>query len=281
MSETPKRTHYYQAEAEALSGKLTSPLAQEIKPPTYVKLSEQGGYLSQHVDNYRLGGVVSFRSAYTQVGGSLESKPDHGWNTLTTAVIEGLNVLDVFTADRIVTQISTDHPLVGYVPTVTFLGTRFENLRIAGYPVELDMDLDILGPKPKKDAPYASDRDFIERVVAQRDRINSLKDVPADVSARYNRLPAITSNQGSVKCSLVNRVEGAYPGRSFGNAIDVPNFGKIYLASLTLEQSDFNAKSGTPKKTTISLTMIEMQMGCVGDGTVLGGGGKTNGGTVP
>jgi hypothetical protein len=196
MADSPERYHIYSAEAEALFGKLTLPLVQEVKPPTFVKLNERGGYLSQHVENYRLGGVVSFRSAYTQVAGNPDVKADHGWNTLTTSVIEGLNVLDIVTADRIVAQISTDHPLVGYVPTVTFLGTRIENLRIAGHEVKLSLNLEMLGAKPKNDAPYSSDRDFIKRVAAQRDHIQSLKNIPTDISARYNRLPAISTNRG-------------------------------------------------------------------------------------
>src|SRR5438128_1189062 len=65
-----ERYHIYNTEAEALSGNLTLPLEQEVKPPTYVKLNERGGYISQHVENFRLGGVVSFRSAYTQVAGN-------------------------------------------------------------------------------------------------------------------------------------------------------------------------------------------------------------------
>jgi hypothetical protein len=281
MPDPPKRYHDYNAEAEALSGILTLPLIQEVKPPTYVKLNERGGYISQHVENYRLGGVVSFRSAYTQVGGNPDTKPDHGWNTLTTAVIEGLNVLDIVTADRIVAQISTDHPLLGYVPTVTFLGTRFENLRIAGHELKLNLDLDMLGPKPKKDAGYLSDREFQKRVMAQRERVKGLKNLPAEITAHYNQAPSTAGKPGSIKCSLVNQVEGGYPGRTFGHAIDVPNFGKIYLAILTVEESDFDTPTGAPRKTTISLQMIKMVMGCVGGGTLLGGGGKTNGVTAP
>jgi hypothetical protein len=281
MATAPPRYHSYAAEAEALSGKLTLPLIQEVKPPTFVKLNERGGYLSQHVENYRLGGVVSFRSAYTQVAGNPATKTDHGWNTLTTSVIEGLNVLDIVTADRIVCQISTDHPPEGYVPTVTFLGTRYENLRIAGHTVKVDLDLNILGEKPKNDAAYTSNRDFIKRIAAQRDHIQSQKKVPTDISTRYNRLPAVTAKQGKIECSLVNQTEGGFPGRCFGNAIDVPNFGKIHLATLTLEQSDFETPTGSPRCTTITLNMIEMAMGCVGDGTLLGGVGKTNGGTQP
>jgi hypothetical protein len=197
---------------------------------------------------------------------------------LTTSVIEGLNVLDIVTADRIVCQISTDHPLVGYVPTVTFLGTRFENLRIAGHQVKLDLDLDILGAKPKKDAGYLSDRDFQKRANAQRER---LKGLPADIAKYYNQGSSSAGKPGPITCSLVNQVEGGYPGRSFGHAIDVPNFGKIYLATLTVEQSDYDTPTGAPRYTTITLKMIEMVMGCVGGGSLVGGGGKTNGGTEP
>jgi hypothetical protein len=281
MPDPPKRYHDYNAEAEALSGDLTLPLIQEVKPPTYVKLNERGGYVSQHVENYRLGGVVSFRSAYTQVGGNPDPKTDHGWNTLTTAVIEDLNVLDVVTADRIVCQISTDHPPIGYVPTVTFLGTRFENLRIAGHELKMSLNLDMLGPKPKKDAGYLSDREFQKRVTAQREGVKGLKDLPAEIAAHYNQAPSSAGKPGSIKCSLVNKVEGGYPGRSFGHVIDVPNFGKIYLAILNVEESDFGTPTGAPRATTITLTMIKMVMGCVGAGNLDGGVGKTNGTSRP
>jgi hypothetical protein len=282
MPEPVKRYHDYSAEAVALSGNLTLPVIQEVKPPTFVKLNERGGYVSQHAENYRLGGVVSFRSAYTQVGGNPDTKPDHGWNTLTTAVIEGLNVLDIVTADRIVCQISTDHPLLNeYVPTVTFLGTRFENLRIAGHQVKLDLDLNMLGPKPKKDGGYLSDRDFQKRASAQRERLKGQKNLPTDIAKYYNQGSSSAGKPGPITCSLVNQVEGGYPGRSFGHAIDVPNFGKIYLATLTVEESDYGTPTGSPRKTTITLKMIEMVMGCVGGGLILGGGGKTNGGTQP
>jgi hypothetical protein len=281
MSEEQKRYHVYDAEAEALSGNLTLPLVQEIKPPTFVKLNERGGYLSQHVDNYRLGGIVSFRSAYTQVAGNPQVKVGHGWNTLTTAVVEGLNVLDVVTADRIVCQISTDHPVVGYVPTVTFLGTRIENLRIAGVHVDFEMNLDMLGGKPVNDASYTSDHSFIERINTQRNQIQSQENIPADISTRYSRLPEISSRQEKIECSLVNHVGGKFPWRCFGNAIHVPHFGKIYLATLTVEQSDFDTPTGAPRKTTITLKMIEMVMGCIGAGGIVGGGGKVNGGGYP
>jgi hypothetical protein len=281
MTDQTARTHHYHGEAFALIGNLSHPVAQEVKPIAFSKLAEEGGYLSQRLEKYRLEAVVSFQSAYTHVAGNLEKKPGHGWNTLTTAVIEGFNVLDVVTADRIVAQIGTEHPLQGYVPTVTFLGTRFENLRISGYPVNITFDHEMLGPKPANDLPYSSASHVIDRVTAQHRRISSQSDIPTEVSSRYNQLPSSSTQQRVVECSLVNQVEGGYPGRSFGHVIDVPHFGQIYLATLRIEESDYDAEKQTFKKTLITLNMIELRMGCIGGGTLSGGGNKTNGGTYP
>jgi hypothetical protein len=100
------------------------------------------------------------------------------------------------------------------------------------------------------------------------------------VATRYNRLPSGKKDPRVIECSLVNKVEGGYPGRNFGHVIDVPNFGKIYLATLRLDETEIDPDTKVPK-TLISLNMIEMQMGCLGGGTLLGGGGKTNGQTAP
>lgn len=274
------RYHVYHAEAAALEGHLKLPFTQTICSPASSKLNESGGYVSQHSENFRLGGVISCRSAYTQVAGNPDDKTDHGWNTLTTAVVEGLNVADVVTADRIVAQISTDHPLVGYVPTVTFLGTRFENLRIAGHAVELELDTNIFGLKPANDAPYTSDSGFLGRVTRQYEQIRGSQNLPEEIRKDYNQLPSSSANRESIKCSLVNQAKGSYPGLSFGHMIDVPNFGKISLGVVHLQHSNFNDK-GVPEKTLIHLTMVKMKWGCVISGDGGAGSTLTNGGTRP
>ena len=281
MNEEIKRTHLYHAEARALDADLQLPLTQETGSQAFVKLSEQGGYLALHSERYRLGGVLSYSSAYTQVAGTHDVKPGHGWTTLATSVVEHLNVLDIVTADRVVAQVATEHPLVGYVPSVTFLGTRFENLRIAGHPVKLDLDLNILGEKPGNDAPYSKDSGFIQRVAGQYERLRGHRDLPADILERYNRPPSGSANQESIECSLVNHTDGSYPGKSFCHVIDVPNFGKIHLATLRLEQSDFHTTTAVPKKTLVNLTMIELHMGCLAAGRAGLGNTVTNGGTQP
>jgi len=277
MARNVDREHIYYAQAVSLEGTLRLPFAQEIQPQNPVLLSEKGGYLHNHSEKFRLQGVISFKSAYTQVAGNLDEKPDHGWSTLSTSVLEGLNVMDVVTADRIVCQITTDHPIEGHVPTVSFLGTRFENLRIAGHPVKLDFNANIVGQKPLNDAAYTTDAGFLDRVTQQYEHIRRQKNLPAEIAKRYNQLPSAAANRESIECSLVNQVEGSFPGYSFGHMIDIPHFGKIYLATLRLEHSGFHAQTGVPKKTELSLTMIRLEMGCPGSGGVSGGSGKTNG----
>jgi hypothetical protein len=281
MSESIERVHSYHAEATVLEGHLQLPLVQEIKPQAHLKLPEHGGYLAQHAADYRLEGVISFRSAYTQVAGNKDLKPGHGWSTLTTSAIEGLNVFDVVTADRIVGQISTEHPLVGYVPHVTFLGTRFENLRIAGHPVHLDLDLNLLGPKPDNDASYSDTPGFLDRVANQHTNVRAHPNLLTDLFRRYTGLPSIPKNPEAVECSLVNQADGSFPGRCFGHVIEVPGFGTIILAALRLEQSDYLAGTNIAKCTTLQLTMIELRLGCMGNGNLPACKVVVNGRTKP
>jgi hypothetical protein len=276
------RTHFYNAEAEILSGQLQLPLPAEMKTRAHSKLSEEGGYLSQHDDSYRLESVISFRSGYTQVAGNRSTKPGQGWTTLTTTVVEGLNVMDVVTADRIVGQMITEHPIEGYVPSINFLGTRFENLRIAGYPVDIDLNMGILGPKPANDRAYTQDSALIGRISSQLGRVGEHPNLPAALHERYNRLSAsLETKPEEVECSLVNRATGAYPGHSSGHVITIPDFGAIILGKLVIKHEEFKPDSGVPKKTTVRLTMIDFQFGCAISGSMAIASGSTNGGTAP
>ncbi|MGA2277485.1 MAG: hypothetical protein ABSG00_07765 [Terracidiphilus sp.] len=277
MPEENKRKHIYDAEATVLTGHLKLPVSQKIEPQAHSKLVKEGGYFSQVSDGYQLESVLSFRSAYSHVAGNRDLKPGRGWNTLTTTVVEGLNVLEVLTADRVVGQIITEHPLEGHVPTISFLGTRFENLRIAGHPVELELDHQIIGPKPAKDAGYARDAGFVSRVSSQYERIRKSKELPKELQERYNQLSSTLGSAEAVECSLVNQAAGGYPGMSFGHVIRIPGFGIITLAKVTVKHEELHAKTKVPKKTTVSLTMIDLKLGCAIHGTVPIGGGRQNG----
>lgn len=280
-SEVNGRSHRYNADATILSGALHLPLVQRIEPQAHAHLREEGGYLSERVENYRVESVLSFQSAYTHVAGNRNTKPGLGWTTITTNVIEGLNILEVLTADRIVGQIITDHPLEGYVPSVSFLGSRFENLRIAGHPVDIDLDPDILGEKPANDAPYSRHEGVLGRARKQYDRILGHDRLPQDLGEQYNRLKVTLGSAETLECSLVNQTSGRYPGLSFGHKIRIPGFGEITLAKLTVEHEDPLSNSTTPRKTTVHLTMVELKLGCAIEGTMAVGRGGNNGSNWP
>jgi len=275
------RTHLYKAESTILSGSLTLPLKQEVRSQARASLPEAGGYFSQHVDKYLLEGVLSYSAAYTQVAGNRDTKPGHGWSTLATSVIEGLNLLDVVTADRIVGQVITEHPLEGYVPSINFLGTRFENLRIAGHPVALDMNLSVLGGRPASDASYTQDAGVCDRAASQYKHVLGHGDLPADLHDRYNRLSSSLRGGETVECSLVNQVAGSLPGRSFGHIIVIPEFGKVLLGKLAVTSEDLIPGTRTHRRTTVTLTMIDFELGCAGSGTLSGGKLVTNGQSNP
>jgi hypothetical protein len=287
MAEDKPREHHYHAEATVLSGDLSHPLKQEIKPQTNAKLSVEGGYLSEHSEPYRLEGLISFDKAYTQVAGGEDPKgKENGWSTLATTVIENLNVLEVITADRIVGQVATLHPKVGYVPKIHFLGTRIEGLRVAGHPVKV-----VFPPyhpyhfdAPINDSAYTKHPGLIQRVRDHFANIRSAKDSPADLLKGYNQaVPKTESGKEILECSLVSQVEveGAPDSiRGFGHVLHIRDFGKVHLGLLRIEHSDFNAQ-GVPKMTLVDLTMLKLEMGCVSAGDTSLGNTVVNGATQP
>jgi hypothetical protein len=278
MPQSTERTHHYNAEATLIDGHLQLPLQQQIGRQAHSALPAHGGYISQRLDNFRVGEVVSIRSGYTQVAGNRSSKANEGWSTLVTYVIEGLNVLEVLTADRVVGQIITEHPLIGYVPRISFLGSRFENLRIAGHPVKLHLDLGIIGGRPENDGSYGLSPALKERISSQYNRIREEKNLPTEMSDYCNQLSSSLGSRELVECSLVNHAAGDYPGSSFGHKIHVPDFGWITLGKVKILHEDFDKKTDVPKKTTVYLKMIDLELGCATSGPVTPGSGSSNGG---
>jgi hypothetical protein len=281
------RKHEFHADASALAGNLHLPLKQDIEPQVHAHLFHTGGYLSEHSDEYRVEGAVSFKRAYSQVAGNLGKKEGHGWITLTTSVVEGLNVLEVLTADRVVGQVVTEHPLDGHMPHVSFLATRFENLRIAGHPVHLEYDMHLLGNKPDHDAPYATHPPVVEKVRKQYNNILGREDLSDELKGIYNQLSAKLGAAEGFECSLVNRAWGDYPGVSYGNVIYVRDFGTITLAKLELRHEKYedseNGPQGIriPKETTVTLTMIDLKLGCPIEGEMQVVTTSSNGAPVP
>jgi hypothetical protein len=255
---------YYYAKAYVLKADLEQPIKEKIERQAFVELPKDGKYQFAQLGPKRYQGVLSYESGYTQVSGHPSSKGT-GHVTLATSAIEGLNVLDVVTADRVVGQISTDYPDNGAVPRVTFLGTRFVNLRIGGHKVDIDQDIHILGPKPKNDASYFEDAGALTRMSRQFAHIRKMKKLPAWAGKEFARDKIATQKDNKAQMSLVNSINGA-PGATFGHVIDIPHFGRIYLGELTIDRK-LEEGSTDYYLYNFHLEMIRLDMGCIGKGT--------------
>jgi len=279
-----ERNHRYHAEAGAIHGTLVLPVAQLIEPQAHAKVEPIGGYESQNGKPFRIEGIVSYATAHTQVAGHTDDKPTRGFKTLSTAVLEDLNILNVVTADRVVAQVSTEHPLDdqdGHVPAVTFLGSQFYNLRIAGFPVEVELDLNLVNPEEHSGKiSFTKNEAFLKRLAARFDVFRrDGDDVPEELRKRYQSGPVRSDGTESTEYSLVKEVKGTFPGQSFGHVLDIPNFGKVYLGVVRIEHSDY--EENIPKTTLIELTMIDVRMGCLASGQVACANAKNNGTTNP
>lgn len=302
MNAHSNKAFYYHAHATSLGGTLRQPVQKVVSTNASVSLASAGGFSSQRIGPFHVDGLVSVKAAHVRVSGSehgTEYRPEeHGdrsgatpetagqdrretrsWRTTTTATVEGLNILEVLTADRIVAQVSVDHPRNGKTTEakVTFLGSRFENLRVHGSPVEPELNGKLFGAR----GGVSTATEFANSPLAFHELIEAAKEQHGKRVARHgshplrNRLtqedPATDLQQkGSALCSLVETVKAAAePTQSYSHLLHIPDFGNVFLGELLV--GHFSAQ----------LTMLRVEMGCMADGDMSACSVYTNGRTMP
>ena len=166
MNASLQRQFYYHSDASPLGGHITYPFEKIISTAASSSLAQAGGHVSSRVESFRLDHIVSVAAAYSHISG-VKHESNGNWTTLTTAVVEKLNVLEVVTADRIVARLAVEHPAVGYKPRVSFVGVQFDNLRIAGHNVVPKLNLNLLRTDHDEfpDRPYTKNENIIEEVI--------------------------------------------------------------------------------------------------------------------
>src|SRR6266849_6333164 len=203
-----KRTFHYHASAHALSGQFWRPFQRVIEVQAPTTLPSIGGVGKSRVDNFRLDDLVSFKAGYTHVLGSemevrnAKGQPGIAHTTQVTSTVEGLNILDIITADRIVGRLTSVHDLedkeAGGEARIILIGSRFENLRIAGCDVyvslhhELFLTLDTFGS-----VLDCKDREFWNLAAETIEAV--------DPDAKYEKKPPAA--HGSLLCSVVKEVQ--------------------------------------------------------------------------
>jgi hypothetical protein len=305
-----KRYHEFHAQAHVLHGELMRPIQQTIERHSYVELKdERGGHLTRFSEDVNLEGLISLHTAHTRVSGSMTIKRK-GWLTTSTSVVEGLNVFEVITADRVVSQVSTDHPYDRtQEPHVSFLGTKFENLKVCGIPVGVTYKFDVCGAVKDDDQSFLSNP-FATAKEKEYDAISKADYLSDEVKKRYHdmSLEARTistklteKTDCKVTCSLITKihieelskqVEGV---RAVGNLLFIPNFGAVALGEIEVGMQREPVSSafrrhemevGGPDQLNklsnyFQITMLNIHLGCVGHGNVQVASGKSNGNTAP
>lgn len=244
--QTPSdRRYLFTADAVALGGTITHPFCDVIESQASAVLPITGGYGTARVGKFHFRDLVSFDSATSTVSGSeLEEHGNSILHTLSTVVVEGLNVANVVTADAVVARLVSRFDRQTRRHEIHPIGSNFVNLRIAGTRIDPPhrkssfASSEIL-PRSSMGADDASGRDPGLAATRGQRALSYLFDVHADRQRpdHGDKLPPGCGERG----------EGG---------IRVPGFGTIFLGEYI--ESRESAR----------LSMLRIEMGCPVKGTV-------------
>lgn len=137
---TNEHAFWFRGSTMVMGGRIVSPVCDNIDAQGACVLPPMGTFAATSIGRFDYKNIVGFERATSTVSGQ---KVTHdgitSGDTLVTVAIEGLNILDAITADRVVARMTSTHAekKKGSEPEALPFGSHFENLRIGGVPVEL------------------------------------------------------------------------------------------------------------------------------------------------
>jgi hypothetical protein len=265
-----KKTFYFRADANSLGGFVEEPFQKIVPSQAPSSLPAVGGYVTTRTEAFNLEKIVSCRLAYTRASGR-ETKKDGPWSMLITSVIEGLNILEVVTAERIVAQLSVEYSKESRLPRVSLTGSHFEKLRIGGCDASPTMNAKLMDTGGEADGPKSTLTQPVFHQTGREQGRRLIKSAEGDASQwvreRFEWMDSEQDANTSVLCSLVDGVDQAIPGKSFGHVVEIPDFGRIFLGELLVHPAS------------IQLSMVRAELGCNVKGqlnaAIVGSGGHT------
>jgi hypothetical protein len=259
MASKPKRVFHYHAHAHALSGSFTRPVVKSFEPQAPTVLPTIGGYGNARVENFRLDHYIHFKAGYSHVAGSKYQKDEKEFHsTLVTSTVEGVNILDVITADRVVVRVSSYHVIGEDQPHFSFVGSSIDNLKIGGYPVEIAISDGLL-----------AHLDTFDKVKKELETDKEFKKMAEDPFLTGTRTK-FSDGHGEMLCSIAKSIKTSAPGVTIeGHALVIPDFGRVYVGEALL----------SPCKRT--LTMFRLEFGSPVEGTALVSQASGNGHPFP
>jgi len=233
MSTQQRIPFHFHALGHALSGTFHRPFDHVIPAQAATSLPSIGGHASARVENFRSHHFVSFKAGHTHVSGSWMD--ENTVTTITTATLEGLNILEFITADRIVARLTSEGKHGQRESHIIAIGSEFENLRIGGHPVKVTLRHDLFLKCPK--------HEDLRKAVASDKKSGKI----------------VGTDDGAILCSMVEKIETNLPGVEIkGHILRIPHFGEVSLAEVF-------AVPGTR-----TLTMLRLKLGSPDDGLLTG-----------
>jgi hypothetical protein len=252
MEASKKRTFHYHADASPLGGHLTHPIENIIHSQASTSLAQAGGHAESRIESYKLDNSVTVTSgpAYSH----------------TTGVVN--------TADRIVSKLHVEYPQEGDHPRISIIGSKFVNLRVNGESINPVLDIDLLKSESKGEFPdkhLMEEKVFNNKVSSHYKKIAETKGAPEWLSWRHASMksPESRKKKGFVLCSVVEELQGAKSGTTFGHVMHVPGFGNIFFGELVVGPNSYR------------LTMMRIEMGCIAEGNISAASSFSNGSGVP
>jgi hypothetical protein len=265
MRSDAKKTFYFHANASSLGGFIEKPFQKHIPPQASSTLPSVGGHVTSRTEAFNFEGVISCRAGYTRVSG--RHIEENGSATVSvTSVLEGLNILEIVKAERVVAQVTAEYSAKGGFPRVSFAGSHFDRLTIGHADASLAVNAGLLGLPSGAKALRVPITESLFHETGRQQAAKLVKSAKAEadqdslrwLTDRYGWMDSDRKpgKDGFLLCSLVDGVGGAIPGRSFGHVLEIPDFGRIFLGELLVSQATFR------------ISMIRAELGC----TVHGGG---------
>jgi hypothetical protein len=236
----------FHAHGHALSGGFRHPLFSLIPSQASAALSTIGGHATAQVENFHHQDFVRFKSAHTHISG--KRRRDETFVTHASTVIEGLNILGMLTAERIVSRLTSIHSPKEPEGHIIAEDSRFEGLKINGEDVKVILRHDLLVKCKTFD-------DLTKGIAGDK---------------KSGKIVAHDKDRQVAICSLVEKIETKLKGVDpKQHLIEVKNFGKIFLAELLAEPG------------TRTLTMLRLELGSPHVADITAAQATTNGQPMP
>lgn len=268
MRSDAKKVFYFNADANSLGGFIETPFQKIVPSQASVSLPPVGGHATTQTEAFNFEGIISCRSAYTRVTGT-QVAPDGAWSTTVTSVVEGLNILEVVTAERLVAQVSVVYPRDGRYLEISLAGSQFDRLRLGGCDASPRLNPTLLGAARTsikfsvfQQTGREQARKIVENAEAGRDEFRWVRD-------RFGWMLRDPEEDRCVLCSLVDSLDGSVPGTSFGHVVEIPDFGRIFLGELLVCPGS------------VQFSWVRAELGCSVSGAVSASSARANGGTIP